>query len=1815
MKKSTLLYEKFILLLTLLLLIGGFSVDVWGATSSVNTPALWKSCIYDAGDSVVWSAPHVTFKLHGGGNIESYLNDHVLIQKDRTYTLDWRVDDDYEIHVTQVSVHARSTLDDSYITVGTNKSSNVGPAVGIGTYTTVNSQSLSLGNTGSVSIRPESGNGEAIFHMDGLTVTYTIDGEEKTVTFDGTKDWGNNGTEKYKPDSFKIDAPHVTFSLQREMKQYNSGSGKKKHEYFYLTSDEEKAPLKWWVAPGYTINVNSIEFDSKNQKSWGTTGKGYVSTSRGKEVRVRQDENRGTNTFAVSDGGADNLFGNPATPLTNNEYFSYLKATSREWNIYGITLTYTINPNSYNITLDSEGGSGGSTSVTVTYDSNTQLSITNPEKDGYTFEGWWTNTGGTGTLVIDVDGYLQANVTGYTGEDGVWKKDATTTLYAKWVENSKTITLHNQSATTSGTESLTVYYNRNTNLTATPAITIPEKTGYTFEGYYTETSGYGVQFIDRNGNVNANVAGYTDGEKNWISEDGVTLYAYWKQNQVMTWGQTLSTSVRSTVIELSASAPGGTVTYTATSNAGTVRIEGNTLTCLTAGSVTVTAHQSGNHDWNAAEDVSKTFIIIEHRLTTNPTASGIIYKQTLASSTLSGGVATVSGTWSWDDNSVAPGVGTASHVAVFTPNNASGAFTASDTLHCLVDVTVSRMPTTIEYIGADSYAVNAANIPATSLFQVRGSNGELLASPAITLETSDDSKIAIVGGNAVDFLCGGGSATITASYAGDANYLASNLGRSITVNQLSDAIVWNNVRAEDNKIHVWADTVLTATMASANTGITYTIEGGTNVSVEGSTYTITTPGEVTLRATSAGSCTYASVTDTKQVVVDHCRHFLVWDQDFAALPPDDEEGHIDFSEALTAYAVDSTGVATGVTVNYSMPSVDFAHIEDGVLYVTGTGSTTITATTVSDDKFAVVSKTIAVNVLAPGDLGATVGKSTLIDNFNDEAKSVSWTSGHVTFTLSGNGLYTDKWVGSKYFYLYARSSTYTYELTWTVNDKDVNGNSAYIINVKKLSLDVDRASGLGTYVTIAGNRSGNIYDSGNIPAGGLSSGDLNLGEDGKITITVETSDAFWSNIAVNNINVLYTLLPVINTENQSVDVTVCDDNKQLLDLSECASLADRSAHAALSYRVISDNASDAHITADKKFYANSVGSYTVRAAVPQTVCHNPNTAEFTITVTPAALSLSPTASDITYRQALSASTLTGTATVGGCAVAGTWAWSAPATVPYVGEDQPFAVVFTPSSDADNYSGFTTTALVDVKRAQFIFDGSGDDEENKENWAIVDNWQSNADPGEEDVAIIRHDVIIAAEVAVYSLKIEGESKVTVAPTGGLTVGAGGIIDATKDNFKLQAGTSGVEKGQTGYLRISPDYAGAMPEATVELFSVSYYDQAAGADNSAVWQGVGSPISEAGVLAKSVYTSCWVYSWNEATDGWVNNRATLKLTPFVGFSTTQKKEPEGRKYTYEGHLVSGAAPVTMDLAYTAGHGTNLLANSWAAPISIPNFESSDFVKAAQTIYILNAGTKAQSDANVGDFTAPGKYIGVPIQTASELAASGYPVVIPSMQGFWVQAEGASAQLQLDYSRLVWGADYSGDGSNQPLRAPKHNAEASPVTGKMKVSISAGGWSDFIFLLESEKYLPEYEDGYDAIKIPSGGMDLFTVEGENYLGVDATSSIIGTRVGVRTSEETAYTMTFSHLKSESDMSLWDLEADQKIEINEGTTYTFFAEPNAEITERFLIIERAGAPTNTTGVDDAEDEANVHKFIKDNQLYILKNGVLYNGTGARVK
>ena len=98
-----------------------------------------------------------------------------------------------------------------------------------------------------------------------------------------------------------------------------------------------------------------------------------------------------------------------------------------------------------------------------------------------------------------------------------------------------TITLNNQSATTGGTANIAVTFDATTNLTGTPAITVPEKTGYTFGGYYTATGGSGTQIIDEDGNVNASASDasytYTSATKQWKYANNIELYAKWTANQ------------------------------------------------------------------------------------------------------------------------------------------------------------------------------------------------------------------------------------------------------------------------------------------------------------------------------------------------------------------------------------------------------------------------------------------------------------------------------------------------------------------------------------------------------------------------------------------------------------------------------------------------------------------------------------------------------------------------------------------------------------------------------------------------------------------------------------------------------------------------------------------------------------------------------------------------------------------------------------------------------------------------------------------------------------------------------------------------------------------------------------------------------------------------------------------------------------------------------------------------------------------------------------------------------------------------------------
>lgn len=137
-------------------------------------------------------------------------------------------------------------------------------------------------------------------------------------------------------------------------------------------------------------------------------------------------------------------------------------------------------------------------------------------------------------------------------------------------------------------------------------------------------------------------------------------------------------------IFLSASASSELEVTFSTSNENIAYVgENNKLEIVTSGEVTVYAIQVGNEKYDTAR-VEKTILIskVAAPITTDPTASNLVYGQTLAESELSNGAATVDGTFAWEDGNIVPNAGNQTFKVIFTPENVAWYESSS------VDVTV-----------------------------------------------------------------------------------------------------------------------------------------------------------------------------------------------------------------------------------------------------------------------------------------------------------------------------------------------------------------------------------------------------------------------------------------------------------------------------------------------------------------------------------------------------------------------------------------------------------------------------------------------------------------------------------------------------------------------------------------------------------------------------------------------------------------------------------------------------------------------------------------------------------------------------------------------------------------------------------------------------------------------------------------------------------------------------------------------------------------------------------------------------------------------
>ncbi len=264
-----------------------------------------------------------------------------------------------------------------------------------------------------------------------------------------------------------------------------------------LTVANGKTAAYVHVYPGYELKYD----DNTEEATTGTMETKYTSSSAGKAITVDKCgfDRPGyilKNWNTQADGsGTEYVPGEAITMGADTTLYA-------QW-MEGYTITYTDGVEDEEIFKDVvyEVKAGSTTP---------EFGEEDPERTGYTLEGW--------------DPPLAEAVT------------ENVTYTAQWEANKYTITLNGNEGQFAAGETTDIYIKYDTNQFINSeggdvSVPIPSQEGYTFEGYYTETEAGNV-IINKEGNLVANVSGYTDENGNWINtSETVTLYAQWKAKE------------------------------------------------------------------------------------------------------------------------------------------------------------------------------------------------------------------------------------------------------------------------------------------------------------------------------------------------------------------------------------------------------------------------------------------------------------------------------------------------------------------------------------------------------------------------------------------------------------------------------------------------------------------------------------------------------------------------------------------------------------------------------------------------------------------------------------------------------------------------------------------------------------------------------------------------------------------------------------------------------------------------------------------------------------------------------------------------------------------------------------------------------------------------------------------------------------------------------------------------------------------------------------------------------------------------------------
>ena len=418
---------------------------------------------------------------------------------------------------------------------------------------------------------------------------------------------------------------------------------------------------------------------------------------------------------------------------------------------------------------------------------------------------------------------------------------------------------------------------------------------------------------------------------------GAGLYAYYKVTPTITWAApsaiTYGAALTATQLNATASVTG---TFAYSPAAGAVPAAGTQTL-----SVIFTPTDTANYT-SANSSVSLAVGQATPTITTAPTASAISYGQTLAASSLSGGAASVSGSFAFTTPTTAPGAGSAAPAVTFTPTDAANYTVATTT----VSVSVNQATPTITWATPSGIGYGVA-LTATQLNATASVAGTFAYSPAAGAVPAAGTQTL--------------SVTFTPTDA--TNYTSANSSVSLDVGKVTPTIT----------------TAPTASAISYGQTLAASSLSGGAASVSGSfafTTPTTAPGAGSaaqaVTFTPTDSSNYTVATTTISVSVNQATPTITW-----ATP-----SAITYGTALAGTQLNATASVAG-TFAYSPAA--------GAVPAAGTQTLGVTFTPTDASNYTVAS----------GSAALTVGKAVLTVRADDQTRLYGVANPVLTVTYSG----------------------------------------------------------------------------------------------------------------------------------------------------------------------------------------------------------------------------------------------------------------------------------------------------------------------------------------------------------------------------------------------------------------------------------------------------------------------------------------------------------------------------------------------------------------------------------------------------------------------------------------------------------------------------------------------------------------------------------------------------------------------------------------------------------------------------------------------